>query len=124
MKFVFPCTVLLSLTGIALTSLPAQGDEAGEKAFKKHCGACHTIDAGKNRVGPSLHGIYGRPAGQAAGFKYSDANAKSGVVFDEKFLEVYLIDPKAAMPGNKMVFNGVRNEQERKALIEYLKAAR
>ena len=116
--------VALTLGFIALASAPALSDEAGEKAFKKHCSACHTVDAGKNRVGPSLNGIFGRPAGQAAGFKYSDANAKSGVVFNETFLETYLTDPKAAMPGNKMVFNGVRNEQERKAIIEYLKLAK
>lgn len=102
----------------------AQSPDAGEKAFKKYCGACHTTEAGKNRVGPSLHNVFGRTAGKVEGFKYSDANAKSGAVFDEKFLDTYLTDPKAAMPGNKMVFVGVKNEPERKALIEYLKKAK
>lgn len=123
MKRLPSMTAVLALTCLAYAT-PAWADEAGEKAFKKHCATCHTVDAGKNRVGPSLHGIFGRPAGQVAGFKYSDANAKSGVVFDDKYLETYLTDPKAAMPGNKMVFNGVRNEQERKAIIEYLKLAK
>ena len=123
MRRILCTTAMLALTGIAV-AMPARADEAGEKAFKKHCATCHTIEAGKNRVGPSLHGIYGRTAGQVAGFKYSDANAKSGAVFDDKFLETYLTDPKAAMPGNKMVFNGVRNEAERKAIIEYIKAAK
>ncbi|MCC7045493.1 MAG: c-type cytochrome [Alphaproteobacteria bacterium] len=112
------------LASFALASAGVRADEAGEKAFKKHCATCHTVEAGKNRVGPSLHGVVGRTAGQVAGFKYSDANSKSGAVLDEKFLEVYLTDPKAAMPGNKMIFNGVKNEQERKAVIEYLKAAK
>lgn len=102
----------------------AAGPEAGEKAFKKHCAACHTVEAGKNRVGPSLHSVVGRKAGQVQGFKYSDANAKSGAVLDEAYLEKYLTDPKGTMPGNKMVFNGVKNEQERKDLIEFLKAAK
>ncbi|MCC6466803.1 MAG: cytochrome c family protein [Alphaproteobacteria bacterium] len=124
MRIVFPAAVAACLVVLAFGSFAARADEAGEKAFKKNCATCHTIEAGKNRVGPSLHGIIGRPAGQVAGFKYSDANAKSGVVFDEKFLDTYLTDPKAAMPGNKMVFNGVKNEQERKAVIEYLKAAK
>ncbi|MBL8700232.1 MAG: cytochrome c family protein [Alphaproteobacteria bacterium] len=123
MKRILSTAAVLALAGLAFAA-PARADEAGEKAFKKHCATCHTVEAGKNRVGPSLHGVFGRPAGQVAGFKYSDANAKSGVTFDEKFLETYLTDPKAAMPGNKMVFNGVRNENERKAIIEYLKEAK
>ncbi len=102
----------------------ADGHAAGERVFKKYCAACHTVEPGKNRVGPSLHGSVGRTAGKVEGFKYSDANAKSGKVFDEKFLDTYLTDPKAAMPGTKMVFPGVKNEQERKALIEYLKTAK
>lgn len=123
MRRILLMTATLALIGLA-SATPARADEAGEKAFKKHCATCHTIEAGKNRVGPSLHAVFGRTAGQVAGFKYSDANAKSGVVFDEKFLETYLTDPKAAMPGNKMVFNGVRNEAERKAIIMYLKEAK
>ena len=122
MKLVI-ATAALGLLGLASPALASQ-HEAGERAFKKHCASCHTVEAGKNRVGPSLHAIYNRPAGKVEGFKYSEANAKSGVVFDEKYLETYLTDPKAAMPGNKMVFNGVRNEAERKAIIEYLKTAK
>lgn len=116
-------TVILAGTAWGLAA-PAIADEAGEKAFKKHCATCHTVEAGKNRVGPSLHKIVGRTAGQVAGFKYSEANAKSGAVFDEAYLDTYLTDPKATMPGNKMVFNGVRNENERKAIIEYLKESK
>jgi cytochrome c len=126
MKLAVSTFAILAL-GTAMAALPAgsaAAQSAGEKAFKKHCGACHTVEAGKNRVGPSLHGVFGRPAGKVEGFKYSDANSKSGAVFDDKFLDTYLTDPKAAMPGNKMVFAGVKNEQERKDLIEYLKAAK
>ena len=125
MKFALPIACAIGLAAVlAPAPTRAQSPEAGEKAFKKHCAACHTVEAGKNRVGPSLHTIFGRTAGKVGGFKYSDANAKSGAVFDEKFLNTYLTDPKAAMPGNKMVFVGVKNEQERKNLIEYLRAAK
>jgi len=125
MRLSISLALALGLAGVsAAGSTAAQGQEAGVKAFKKHCAACHTVEAGKNRVGPSLHGVLGRKAGQVQGFKYSDANAKSGAVLDEKYLDAYLTDPKATMPGNKMVFNGVKNESERKALIEYLKAAK
>ena len=123
MKISIALAVVLGLSGVAPRAM-AEGPEAGEKAFKKHCAACHTVEAGKNRVGPSLRGVVGRKAGQVQGFKYSDANSKSGVMLDEAYLDRYLADPKATMPGNKMVFVGVKNEQERKALIEYLKAAK
>ncbi len=111
---------ILAVGWLVSASGPAKADEAGEKAFKKHCATCHTVEAGKNRVGPSLHGVVGRKAGQVAGFKYSDANSSSGAMLDQAYLEKYLTDPKAAMPGNKMVFNGVKNEQERRAIIAYL----
>ncbi len=124
MRTVMLGTVVLVGAALVATAASAAGPEAGEKAFKKHCAACHTVDAGKNRVGPSLHGIFGRKAGQVQGFKYSDANAKSGATFDDAYLDKYLTDPKGTMPGNKMVFNGVKNEQERKDLIEFLKAAK
>lgn len=115
---------VIALSAAVAAPVAAAGPEPGEKTFKKYCAACHTVDAGKNRVGPSLHGVVGRKAGQVQGFKYSDANAKSGVVLNEEYLEKYLADPKAAMPGNKMTFVGVKNPQERKDLIEYLKAAK
>ena len=109
---------------MAVCSTVAVADEPGEKTFKKHCTACHTVEKGKNKIGPSLAGIIGRKAGSVEGFKYSEANIKSEVVWDEAKLEVYLEDPKKFMPGNKMVFNGVKNADERKEIIAYLKAAK
>lgn len=111
----------VAITIAAIAAGTARADEAGEKVFKKYCTACHTVEAGKNKVGPSLAGIVGRPAGTAPGFNYSDANKKSGVVWDEAKLDQYLIDPKAFIPGTKMVFTGIRKEDERKTLIAYLK---
>ena len=97
----------------------AQDAEAGKAVFNK-CKACHSVDAGKNMVGPSLHGVVGRKAGTAAGFKYSDAMANSGKTWDAAALDTYITDPKAAIPGNKMVFVGVKDEADRKNLIAYL----
>jgi len=98
----------------------ARADDEGEKVFKKYCTACHTVEAGKNKVGPSLAGVVGRKAGNASGFNYSDANKKSGVVWDEKTLNEYLTDPRKFMPGTKMLFAGIKKEDERKAVISYL----
>lgn len=105
------------------SATPAVADDAGEKVFKKYCGSCHTIEAGKNRVGPSLAGLLGRKSGTVAGFAYTDANKNAGIVWDEAKLDQYLVDPKAMIPGTKMIFNGIKKEDERKALIAYLKTA-
>ncbi|MBX6366756.1 MAG: cytochrome c family protein [Rhodospirillales bacterium] len=110
-----------SLVAIFSVAGSAYANDAGEKVFKKYCTACHTVEAGKNRVGPSLAGIVGRKAGSVPGFAYSDANKNSGVVWDEDKLNEYLENPKKFMPGTKMVFAGIKKEEERKALIDFLK---
>ncbi len=97
----------------------AQDADAGKTVFNK-CKACHSTDAGKNMVGPSLHGVVGRKAATGAGFNYSDAMKNSGMTWDAASLDKYLTDPKAAIPGNKMVFVGVKDEADRKNLIAYL----
>lgn len=112
-------TVLLG-TSVVL----AQDAENGAETFKR-CRACHDVgDNAKNKVGPILNGIIGRKAGTIEGFKYSDANMKAGangwVWTEEKMME-YLLNPRAAMPGNKMAYAGLKDEQERKDLIAYLK---
>lgn len=104
------------------TNAMAQDAAAGEKIFNAKCKACHTVQAGKNMVGPSLFGILGRTAGSVEGFKYSDANKNSGVKWTAETLDPYLTDPKAFMPGNKMVFPGLKDATERANVIAYLSA--
>lgn len=111
---------LLAAALFAPNGAGAQDIAAGEKAFAK-CKACHSVAAGKNGVGPSLFGIVGRQAGTVEGFKFSDANKASNLTWTEAQLDVYLKDPKAAMPGNKMAFAGVKIDAERADLIAYLK---
>ncbi len=116
----------LALTFIAvLASLGyaaiAQAQDAGEAIFKKNCFICHTVEPGKNKLGPSLAGIVGRKAGSVAGYNYSEANKHSGVTWDEATLDAYLTDPKKFMPGTKMIFGGLKSPDDRKALIAYLK---
>lgn len=101
----------------------AEGDAAnGEKIFRK-CHACHSIEAGKNKVGPSLHGVVGRTAGTEEGFRYSDAMKNSGIVWDEQTLNTFLTKPKALVPGTRMSFPGLKDEQDRLDVIAYLKKA-
>lgn len=98
----------------------AQGDpEKGEKVFNK-CKACHVVDKEQNRVGPHLVGILGRPAGSVEGFKYSDAMQSSDVVWEEETMAAYLKDPKGYIPGNRMVFPGLRKDEEIADLLAYL----
>ena len=92
----------------------------GKKVFRK-CAACHVVKAGKHRVGPSLHGIIGRTAGTADGFKkYSDAMKAYGKEWTPANLNAYLTSPKKYMPGNKMVFPGLKKEADRINVIGYL----
>jgi len=111
----------LGLAMVGATSARAQDAAKGEAFFKRACQACHTVEAGKNRVGPSLAGIVGRKAGSVEKFAYSPANKDSGVEWTEENLDKYLADPKAFMPGNKMAYAGAKNEADRKNLIAFLK---
>lgn len=96
----------------------AAGDaEAGKTVFNK-CKACHQLE--KNAVGPMLKGIVGRKAGTVEGYNYSDAMKNSGLTWDVATLKEYLKDPKAKVPGNKMVFMGFKDETDEENLIAYL----
>jgi cytochrome c len=99
----------------------AQDAEKGANSFKK-CGICHKIGPGAvNLVGPELNGLDGRHSGNVPGYSYSDANKNSGIVWNEANFKEYIKDPKAKIPGTKMIFAGVKNEQEVNDLWAYLK---
>ncbi|MBX9709908.1 MAG: cytochrome c family protein [Xanthobacteraceae bacterium] len=99
----------------------AQDVAAGEKSFAK-CRACHQIgETAKNSVGPVLNGVIGRKAGSVEGYNYSDANKSSGITWDEATFAEYIKDPRAKVPGTKMAFFGVKNDQEIKDLTAFLK---
>ncbi len=110
-----------------LLALPALADgdaAAGQKVYTTKCKVCHTVDAsGKNGVGPGLNGVFGRKAGSKEGFVYSPAMAAYGVTWDADKIKTYVTDPKAAVPGNKMAFVGIKNPEELENLLAYLKDA-
>lgn len=98
----------------------AQDLAAGETSYKK-CLACHAIgENAKNKVGPVLNGLEGRKAGTIEGYNYSAANKNSGITWDAQTFAEYIKDPRAKIPGTKMVFPGIKNENEIKNLWAYL----
>lgn len=110
----------VSLIGLT-TNAMAQDIAAGEKSFNK-CRACHQVgETAKNSVGPILNGLFGRKSGTVAGYNYSEANKNSGLTWDEAVFIDYIKDPKGKMPGTKMSFAGIKNEQEIKDLTAFLK---
>jgi len=87
------------------------------------CKACHDVEAGlPHKVGPNLHGMFGRKAGTAEGFKYTDALAKSGLVWTPETMDEWLRQPGALVPGNGMAFAGIANDADRASLIAWLMA--
>jgi cytochrome c len=118
-KFALSALVIIASSAAATAAL-AQDAEAGKTSFNK-CLACHAIGEGaKNKVGPELNGIDGRKSGTAADYNYSDANKNSGITWNEAQFKEYIKDPKAKIPGTKMVFAGIKNEKEVNELWAYL----
>ena len=117
-------SVILSAAFVlaGLGAARAQDAAAGEKGFVQ-CKACHQIgENAKNAVGPVLNGVIGRHSGTVEGYSYSAANKNSGLTWDEATFREYIKDPRAKVPGTKMVFAGVKDDQKVSDLIAYLKS--
>jgi|SRR5687767_1239150 cytochrome c len=113
------------LVAFLLTGLPslawAQDAASGEKVFLQ-CRACHQVgETAKNAVGPVLNGLFGRTSGTIPGFSYTEANKNSRITWDEATFSEYIKDPRAKVPGTKMVYAGLKDETRIKDLIAYLK---
>ena len=92
----------------------------GKKAFKK-CVACHSLEEGKNKIGPPLNNLMGRKAGSVKGYKYSKAMKNSGVVWNEESLDKFLTKPRKFIPKTKMSFRGIKKKSLRDDLISFFK---
>ena len=115
--------ILAMAIAAALTAGPAGAQEEGEALFNNACRTCHTLEAGDNRLGPTLHGVVGREAGALPDYNFSQALKRSGVVWDEANLDRFIEHPDALIPGNNMKpYTGMTSAEDRAAIISYLAA--
>ena len=114
-------SVMMTMAVSLAAPAAAAADPAAGQAVFNRCKICHAIEAGKHSpVGPNLHGVFGRKAGTAEDFPYSEAMKASGVTWDDDTLAKYLRDPRAFIPGNRMAFPGLKNEEDIGNLLAYL----
>ena len=106
----------------AALSLSVHADDLGKKSFEL-CVACHSVQAGENGLGPSLHGLFGRSAGTLEGFRFSGPMKRSAIVWDRTTLTAYLRNPQETVPGTRMPFSGMADEKALEALVSYLEQA-
>ena len=115
-------TASASASASASPSAAATTAAVTEPAAFAVCKACHSVEPGKNGIGPSLAGIYGDKAATVPGFEFSDAMKNSGLTWNQATLDRYLTDPRGVVPGTKMAFGGVADAAKRQAIIDYIKA--
>jgi cytochrome c len=122
MKRHYLCLLAMAAWAGSAAGALAAGDAAeGEKIFAHKCATCHKIGEGaKNFVGPELNGLIGRKTGSVPDYNYSDANKSSGITWDDATLNEFLTNPKAKIPGTKMMFAGLPNDTDKANVVAYL----
>jgi len=125
MKLFAGAAIALVMGMSGSVALAQAGDAArGQRLFNQQCRACHTLDkGGASTTGPNLHGLFGRKAGTAPGFAFSEAMINSQLVWNDKTVADYCADPRNIVPGTSMVFNGVKQPTQVADLVAYLKQA-
>lgn len=114
-------TAVAAFSILSAFAAQAQDAEAGKTVFNQ-CRACHQVgETAKNMVGPVLNGLIGRKSGSVAGYTYSDANKNSGKTWDEATFTDYIKNPRAAIPGTKMAYAGLKDDKKIADLVAYLK---
>ncbi|HYX02641.1 MAG TPA: cytochrome c family protein [Reyranella sp.] len=125
MKFWTGAAAIMTATVATSQAFAQTGDASrGQRLYNQQCRACHTLEqGGASPAGPNLHGLFGRKAGTAPGYEFSDAMKKSGIAWDETTLAEYTRDPKAKVPDTKMVYGGMKQPAQLADLLAYLKQA-
>lgn len=113
------------LVWLPLANAAHAGDAGhGAKLFEQECAECHSLKPGKNKKGPTLFAIAGRPAGSVADFVYSDAMKASGVTWTADKLDAYIAAPRKLVPGCKMKYDGLADASARADIVEFLNNTR
>jgi cytochrome c2 len=124
LRVVFACLAVVAgsvLLPAAFYPAAAAGDPAAGKAvFQATCAICHAVQAGQNKIGPSLFGVVGRKTGSVSGYNYSPANKGANLTWDAATLDKYLESPRTVVPGTKMPYAGLKDAGKRADLIAYL----
>jgi cytochrome c len=123
MRLKAPLMALIAAATAVATTAHSEGDlKQGEAVYRKSCLICHAVEAGTNKIGPSLHGIVGKKSASIEGFQYSPAMKGADKTWDAKTLDEYLTNPRDYIPNTKMVFPGLKAEDDRRNLITYLES--
>lgn len=122
--FALLAAIAAAPSGARAQAAAADGPEAGRAVFTRQCAACHATEPGQHKIGPSMAGVFGRPAAQATGFAYSPAMRDLNRTWDRAALDAYLADPRGDLPGGRMIYLGLRDPKQRADVIAYLATLR
>jgi cytochrome c len=114
--------VFMAIAAGALSFASAHAADVahGKAVFQAQCAACHSVDPGQNGIGPSLAGVYGKPAASVPGFRFSPALKHSKIVWTSEALNKFIENPQIDVPGTKMPYMGMSNATNRADVIAYL----
>lgn len=116
--------LLAACAALPAAAQPADAVKRGSDVFAAECAECHSVRAGRHKKGPSLFAVVGRKAAQFGDFEYSAAMRASGWTWDADTLQAYVAQPRRALPGGTMKYDGLEDPAAMTALLAYLATLR